>query len=215
MSPRRRGLIYSLAIVFNRVVPSWLFRIGYWRVYRLDLERLIAVANHNDVKVKKCAVEDQAALGQATRSTSQPNSAGYAIRLGAGTEIVGGAWLAGQVFPEQDLGIAVELASNQRWLFSAYVAKEHRGRGLYRQCLRRIALDLREEPEANLLCAVNPFNRLSSRAHREASEATVGSMLAIRVGRIGLVHVTNKMAASRSFVLNCRKSPISIQIKET
>jgi hypothetical protein len=134
---RKTGWRYSFAILFNRIIPKWLFRIRRYVVYQMDVDRSIAAAesqqtDSNSLTVQRCNSESQMrAIEDLTwfkREYSSGNSWAYQASLEG--KLIGGFWAASDRFDEDELGVRIELSSQQAWLFAALVSGEARGQGV-------------------------------------------------------------------------------------
>ncbi|WP_145171750.1 hypothetical protein [Rubripirellula lacrimiformis] len=186
-----RGLLYSVGIIVNRIIPEHWFRFRIFRVFELapaaerrsqGEQRSVASAS-DELSFRWCQTdEDFAAANRLTYYSSPqesiaadaPKSACLAIDW---AEPVGGVWLAQQCFDESDLGLHFQLADDQQWLFAAFVAKSHRRKGIYRKLVNHVLQD----QSLRTFASINPTNKASIAAHTPFIRRTAGTCVAVRI----------------------------------
>ena len=133
------NLKYTFAILFNRVVPLWLFRMRRYVIYEMDVDKTQAAANSskasraNDVQVSVCQTEDQIEVIEGLTWFKREYSSGrnQAFQAVIDGQVVGGVWIATELFDENELGIRLVMNERQAWLFAALVSKKNRGKGIW------------------------------------------------------------------------------------
>ena len=210
----RRGLIYSLGVIFQRLVPEWLFRMRTMVVYELAVDRLLEL-EAADVQVRQVdSAGDLALLKSLTRCTLSAEAtnrhAGYlATRDG---KALGGAWCAGDFFEEQELGICWRLQNQVAWVYSAYVLPAHRGLGVYSAILNQVARQMEQPPGTRLLLAVNPWNRASNYVHAKYAKRKIGSVIVLRFFRLGVGWSSKSIRKSQRVTCNTNARPIDLYV---
>lgn len=186
---RRTGFRYCIAIVLGRLVPAWLCRCRKFDVFALRIAAspgAEAKSPLTDLRFKQADSETEFSaaeeLTQFCRGSKQDKLT--ALCAFDGSRMVGCLWIASAVFDEPELGLRVKLEPNQAWLFSAYVARTHRGRGMYRQ-LVRLAHEACQQhnPPKQIYFSINPDNRQSMLAHQKIGAHKIGRALVIKLGR--------------------------------
>lgn len=206
----RRGVLYTFGIIFNRIIPAGLFRFRVFRVYELagmeDIE--------SDQRFHFDWCESEADLREAREATffDSPDP-----KLMDRTEVcvareqgklVGGVWRAEQWFDEDELGMRIDLSENQAWIFAAYVAKTHRGQGVYSQLLNSVLLNRNGEQH---FASINPTNKPSVAAHRKFTRSTVGTCVVVRVFRVAACWTSGSLRSSRRLSFNCSRTPLRLE----
>ena len=180
-----RGWWYSIGIIVNKIVPERLWRMRIFRVFEFRAPDSPQEHMPDDaITFRWC--ETEAELAEAARLTFyQPDesSRGHRACLALeGDEAIGGVWIGENQFDESELGLRIDLADDQVWLFAAYVAKSHRRRGIYRRLLEFV---LRSEASGErpktVYASINPTNKASIAAHRVYVADVAGTSLAVRV----------------------------------
>ena len=142
---------------------------------------------------------DLSALREATLSrlgeSESANHQGFAIR--DGDTLLGGLWVATRKFCEPDLGLRYDLGESTGWIYSVYVDKAYRKRGVYRAALATVLDQLPKLGIQNCLVAVNPWNRPSWKAHKRHSQQRLGSVFVIRLLGIGICWTNGNIRCMR------------------
>lgn len=215
---KQTGLKYSVAILFNRVVPEWLFRVRRFVVYRLETPEPnrseTDLANPTDsVSVNRCTNEAEIVavenLTYYQRSYSTGNSIAYSVKLE--DRLAAGMWAATDCFDENELGVRILLGENQTWLFAARVDKTFRRQGLYSKLLPFVMSNMAEQGFADQLVSVNPDNIGSNRIHQQRSRDTVGYVLAIRFLKTTFCWTWGDIAKEATVSWNSTSHPIGIR----
>ncbi|MEM6688904.1 MAG: hypothetical protein AAF664_05720 [Planctomycetota bacterium] len=178
---RGRGWLYTIGIIFNRIIPEAWMRFRPFVVLQLTAAQEFDTPSSDAFRVTRCVTDEQIkAVADITfvGDPSQfPNATGYLIS--DNDQILGGVWIATGEFTESELGVRLELRDYQVWLFAASIKKEARGQGVYRRLLGQV---LSEQEDKRVYCSINRFNKASLAAHRRFTEANQGSALVARVG---------------------------------
>ena len=215
---KRIGWKYSVAILFNRIVPAWLFRTRRFVVYRMANPNEIASQlpdheNKRSVSISRCNSEPEIAAVEQLTYFSRSYSTGTPIAFAARLEdqLAAGMWAATECFDENELGVRVMLAPTQTWLFAALVEKEFRRLGLYSQLLPFAMKDMSEQGFHDQLVSVNPDNLKSDRIHQRLSKETIGHVLAARILRTTFCWTWGKITKEATFSWNSTNRPIAIR----
>ncbi len=207
---RDRGLLYSVGIVINRIVPEWLFRARIARIdrvrrndtYQRKLDNLCTYRASTPEELR-CASELAVMPLDRVTSTTTARIATIA------DEPLGVLWQATESFAEPELGIVYRLEPSQAWLFAANVTKSARGRGVYGELLDQTLSD----PDHDYFVALNPTNRRTMKAHRQVSESMAGRYFAIRCMRIAFCVTTGSVRRSRTLSWSCHTEPIELSFR--
>ncbi|EMI42072.1 GNAT family N-acetyltransferase [Rhodopirellula sp. SWK7] len=219
---KSHGVLHSLEIGFNRVVPAWCFRFSVGTVYALNVEQLNRRWDESECDryaIKR--VEDSAEQDELRKITwnSVPVDTtvghyGYAItRADEPGKTIGGVWGGVRQFNEADLGFQIELEKEQALIYCAYVAKEARGEGIYKRLLPFAAHDLNSEGYRNLVVMVQPWNKASTYIHRKHATRTIGSVAVVRVFGLAMVFCTGGISKSKTCTTGLLSDPVMIQIR--
>ena len=209
---KNRGLVYTFAILFNKLVPAALFRFGIMDVYELCNEKLKPLITNENVDFVLVEAPDQREiLKSVTRNglddaSTEPHQA-FAIRDRRSEEFIGGLWVACDQFTEASLGFRFQFSESQRWVYCAYIEKEHRQRGHYSACLSFVASELSKSGSVELLVAFNPFNKASAKAHQKFSRTRIGRVYSICIFKKALCFSSggikrNKHIGTTTFVVD-------------
>ena len=210
----QQGWMYSVAILFNRVVPKWLFRCRRYVVYQLEIQPPLAadsVGNHG-FEIGWCESEEQTQAVEQLTYFKRDFSAGpaRAVQASFNGKLVGGFWAATQIFDEDELGVRVVLEPQQAWLFAALVSRDCRGRGVYSKILQFITSQLANEGFTQPLVAVNPNNKPSHRVHKKNAREFVGTVWAARFLNFSICLSGKPVEQKSWFTLNSKHHPIEI-----
>jgi GNAT superfamily N-acetyltransferase len=215
-SVMRRGVLYTIGIVINRIVPEKLFRFRVFQVFELEGQGGSRRSDDNQLTFRWCDNDDDFAAAKRLTffETKDPDAATrYAACLAelrdaqGEREIVGGVWRGLEQFDEEDLGIRIQLADQQAWIFAAFVSKDHRGSGIYRRLLEHA---IRSQEALVHFASINPYNKPSISAHRAFVKRTVGTCVAIRVFNFAFAFTKRDLRANRMFSSNAKSNPIEV-----
>ena len=219
---KQTGWLYSIAILFNRIVPERLFRMRRFVVYRMAVPEVsndhsagqpVDSTDTSSISISRSVDEaDIAAVEQMTyfqRSYTTGNSIAYAAKLDG--RLAAGMWAATTCFDENELGVRIQLNENQAWLFAALVSKEYRRRGLYSKLLHFTIADMAKQGYIDQLVSVNPDNIGSNRIHQRLSQETTGHVLAIRFLKTTCCWTWGKISKDATISWNSTTKPIEIR----
>ena len=215
-----RGLRYSFAILFNRIVPQWLFRMRRYVVYEMDVEKARAVATSSDgsraseVEISVCQTEEQIKAVEALTWFKREYSSGKSQPFQAAIdgELVAGVWIATETFDEDELGVRLMMNDRQAWLFAALVSKQSRGKGIYGKLLPFVVSETSQNFPSVLL-AVNPDNKPSNAVHKKWSQQTVGTVVAIRLLGVAVCWTFGQIRKDRTISWQAKKNPIQLTVE--
>lgn len=218
---KNHGIVHSLEIVVNRLVPAWLFRFSMGVVYELDLAKLPHSLSESAAKSYAFErVEDPRALQELRVLTwnsvpleTSHGHMGYRVyRPSAPHCPIGGLWGGVGRFNEADLGFEIRLDPDQAWMYCAYLAKEARGEGIYKHLLAFAVQDLQERGYDRPRVIVQPWNKASTYVHRKYSSRTVGSIIAIRILGLATVWSRGGITKSKTWTTALLADPVLIQV---
>lgn len=217
---RQTGLRYTFAIIFNRIVPEWLFRCRRYVVYQLN-PNMAGPAGSDSVRIAYCSKDEIPAVEKLTyvsaekcTSSDDPNDL-RPVKAEFNGELAGGLWMATRMFQEMELGVRYELAPKQAWLFGALVDKPARGKGIYSKMLSFVVPEEAAKGHTQILVAVNPDNRPSHRVHQKNSVRKIGIIRCMRLLKSSWCWASGDLEYERSFSLNSFNNPILIRFKES
>ncbi|MFK8115053.1 MAG: N-acetyltransferase family protein [Rubripirellula sp.] len=209
----QRGVFYTIGIVFNRIVPVKLFRFRIFCVYELQRS---SIENKPNPPMQLSWCESDRELEQAKglthfRTSEDLVSDRYEVCLATAegsADPIGGVWRAREQFDEEELGVRIKLDPQQAWIFAAYVAKSHRGQGVYAALLEHV---LRERDQVIHFASINPTNKPSIAAHRKFIRRTTGTCVAIRIFGICGCWTSAGLRRDRSVSFSCQAVPIEVR----
>ena len=215
------NLKFKFAILFNRIVPLWLFRMRRYVVYEMDVSKAKAAADaqetspDNNVQISACETEQQIEAVEALTWFKREYSSGKtrSFQTTVDGQLVAGVWLSSEVFDENELGVRVVLNERQTWLFAAFVSKDFRGQKIYGKLLPFVVSEAsRDFP--SVLLAVNPDNKPSNAVHQKWSQRTVGTVVAARFINVTVCWVFGQIRKDRTISWQAKKQPIELTIDE-
>jgi len=215
---RNRGFKFYFAGLFNRVVPQWLFRMRRYFVYEMDVQKLQTasqqVVGGSGVEVSACRtsaeIEAVEVLTWFRRELSSGDLRAFQATLDG--QLVGGVWIASEIFDEDELGVRLILNPQQAWLFAAYVSEQARGKKVYSKLLSFVVSEVSQDfPQVVL--AVNPDNRPSNAVHKKASRRTLGMVVAVRFLKFSVCWTRGQIRKSRTCSWQATKRPIELTLE--
>ncbi len=225
---RRNGFWYSLAILFNRLIPGWLFRYRNFVIYEMNVEEEVpsdwrALLNRelcqaastapSATRVRWCeSVSDYEAVERLTyfrRPFSAVNLTACSAEVNG--RLAGGFWAAAEQFDEQELGLRLKLGTTQAWLFAALVHKDMRRMGIHSEMLRFMVSELTTLGFNEIFVAVNPTNIGSNRIHSRHARSLAGRVWVVRFLSITCCFVRGRVQVDRWFRFNVRRNPIELR----
>ncbi len=219
-SIKKRGVLYTVGIVVNRVIPEKIFRFRVFRVFELEGHADVARRRGDEaLAFRWCENEsDMETAKRLTffRSDDAEAAARYSACLASASDhqehdqVVGGVWRGRQQFDEDDLGVRILLDEDQAWIFAAYVAKNQRGKGVYRRLLEHA---ISSDKSLVHFASINPYNKPSIAAHREFVKSTAGTCFAIRVLNVACVITTKNIRADRMFTFQAKTAPVQLSFE--
>jgi GNAT superfamily N-acetyltransferase len=219
---RQIGLLYSIGIAFNRVVPSWLFRFRIFTVYQIESKTAVAqtpVASNsykNSVQVSLAQSDaDIAAVRKVTWFQQEDMDADFhAVQARIDGQPAGGVWAAERGFDETDLGLRIELSDRQSWIFAALVDEQFRRRGVYTRLINFMTNHLEQKTGGQQFISINPTNIVSVRAHEKYVASVLGNVVAMRVLGIAFCRCSGQRLRTSSWVsIGVRSRPILIHLQ--
>lgn len=215
---KQNGWMYSIAILFNRLVPARLFRMRRFVVYRIAIEKASNAQSNgsaadSSITVHQCNTKADIEAVERMTYFQQNRASGNALAYGVNLDdqIAAGMWAATERFDENELGVRICLNENQTWLFAALVPKQFRRRGLYSRLLNFTIIDMTERGYLDQLVAVNPDNIGSNRIHQALSEETMGHVLVIRLWKTACCWTSGNISKDSTISWNAASRPIGIR----
>ncbi|MEM6978082.1 MAG: hypothetical protein AAF539_00360 [Planctomycetota bacterium] len=181
-----RGILYTLAIVFNRLVPASICRVFFVRVVELGPKHDNVIDDRVEKAISSAQRQSLAEVTLQSSSDLEVNRVGWAILGGSSDEatasekLIGGCWVAETEAFEPDMGLRWVLPDGGHWLSSARLDPSHRGHGCYGRLLDHTLNHYRGQP---VFACINPINRRSIAAHASRVRGVVGNVIAVRVFR--------------------------------
>jgi len=211
------GLVYSIGIAINRVVPSGLFRFRIFKVYQIDPETVVPTGNNSavDVTLAETDADVSAVCALTYFDPSNMDAQLQSAQARINGQLAGAAWVAQRGFDETDLGLRIELAPHQSWLFAALVDQQFRRQGVYSRVLGFMVKHLQKSVDQQFL-AINPYNVASVKAHQRYFDSVVGTVITLRVLGMAFCWCGGKRLSRSSWMsTNCKSKPILIQLDAT
>lgn len=215
---RKVGVKYSFAILFNRVVPEWLFRMRRYVVYEVGVQKLQAARQRlgegSGVEFSACQTEAETQAVEKLTWFKREFSTGdcRAFQASLDGQLVAGLWVASKAFDENELGVRLILNDQQAWVFAALVAEQVRGKGVYGQLLPYV-VDQVSQKFPRVMLAVNPDNRPSNAIHKKWASRTVGVVVAVRFLGFAACWVRGQVRKNQTFSLQAKNQPIELTLE--
>ena len=221
---KERGLLHSIEIVFNRIVPAWLFRFSTGNVFEMDPQKLAAVFDELDNTdfILTCVEQGSQARDQLRTLTwnsvpkeTSANDFGYSIADRRSPEgVLGGVWAGIENFQEADLGFQLQFADHQSWVYCAYVNQQAQGKGVYKRLLSFGCNDLIEKGYQRIYVVIQPWNKASTYVHQKYAKAKVGSITALRVLSLCAVFTSGAVKKDRTMTGAPLSNPVQLLIRD-
>jgi ribosomal protein S18 acetylase RimI-like enzyme len=221
---KRRGILHSAEIAFNRIVPAWLFRFCKGQVFELDTRKLIELIGELDNSdfVINCVEQNSVARDELRKLTwnevpieTSSNDFGYSITKAQSSEdVLGGVWAGIESFHEANLGFQLQFHKKQSWIYCAYVTKNARGQSIYRRLLSFSINDLIEKGYKQVLVVVQPWNKASTYIHQKYATRKAGKITAIRLFSFCAVFTTGLIKKDRTMTVSPAANPIQLRIED-
>lgn len=224
---RRTGLLYSLGIVINRIVPCWLFRFRQFVVYQMDETKFGDEANAQlPIKISWCVGDHEVQEVQKLTYTCAENlhHNHKAAQAKSGQQLAAALWAVKHHFTEDDLGIRYELNPNQIWLFAALVDAKFRQQGVYTKVLGFVCRrcdaafvacpDDTADGSYDLLLCVNPHNIASNKVHQKYAKANLGQAISFRLLNVAVCLCFGAhLSADSKITWDAKNQPILIRLR--
>jgi GNAT superfamily N-acetyltransferase len=207
---REKGLVYSFAIMFNRIVPARIFR--YRRFVIFQLKPAESINPHTHVKTSWCESDEDFEESGKVTYYSRSSDSEMAVRADYDGVIAGAMWATVEQFVESELGISIAMEKNQTWLYAARVDDAFRRKGVFAQILDCIRKELAQRGLTHQLVCVNPHNIGSVKAHSRCSFYTPGSVRVIRFYKTTFCLAQGDVSCDRFVSWNSDKNPIQVRI---
>jgi len=218
---RQVGLLYSIGIAINRIIPNWLFRFRIFKVYQVDPK---SVVPGSGVSGSSSGDSIEVSLAQSDTDIAEVSALTYfnpdnvdadlqSAQAKIDGQLAGGVWAAQRGFDETDLGLRIELAPDQSWIFAALVDKQFRRRGIYSRVFAFMVNHLEQTAGGQQLISINPYNIASVKAHEEYIDCVLGSVFALRVFGLAFCLCSGQRLQSSSWIsVSSKSNPILIQL---
>ena len=207
---QRNGFFYSFAILFNRIVPQRLFRFRRFVVF--ELTHVDPIADDHPVAIRWCKTDEDFQAVEAVTYCPRTDDRAEAVLAEIDGQVAGGFWVTGGAFLESELGVEIELAPSQVWLYAARVDPAFRRRGVYSRLLSAACWRKQQQGFQQLLVSVNPHNIGSHKIHLGQSTRSPGRVTAMRVWKTAVCRATGSITCDSSLSWNSDQRPVVIRI---
>lgn len=215
---RQTGVMYSIGIAINRVVPRWLFRFRIFKIYQIDPSTVAAAASGSDASAVQVSLAqtDTDIAGVSTLTYFNPDNVDadlQSVQAKIDGQLAGAVWAAGRGFDETDLGLRIELSPNQSWIFAALVDQQFRRQGVYSRVFAFMVNHLVQTGGGQQFISINPYNIASVKAHEKYFDCVLGNVFALRVLGLAICLCRGQRLQSSSWIsTNSKSKPILIQL---
>ena len=221
---KERGLLHSIEIVFNRIVPAWLFRYCTGIVFELDPQKLAEVLNGMDNSdfVLTCVEQGSQARDQLRTLTwnsvpveTSSNDFGYSIaQVSTPDDVLGGVWAGIESFQEDNLGFQLQFDDHQSWIYCVYVNQDAQGKGVYKRLLSFGTSDLIEKGYRRIYVVIQPWNKASAYIHSKYAKGKIGTITGVRVFSLCAVFSTGAVEKDRTITGSPLSKPVQLRIRD-
>jgi len=218
---RQRGVINLIEVLFNRIVPVWLFRFSVGDVFELDVDRLRRLAEPSTQDDLCFQIvhepEDREQLRQKTWNSvpieTTRNDIGFAVSpADRPQEFLGGVWGGVESFIEANLGFRLVFDADQAWIYCAYIDQSVRGKGTYQRLLAFAVGHLDSLGYHRIYVVVQPWNHASIHVHQKYSRRRVGRIMVVRIFRWTAVFRSGSLAKDRTWTTRPDTNPVLFNI---
>ncbi len=210
-----KTLLQILAVVWNRVVPSWLMRYRASRIFHFPLESVPGDptgdrSGNLRIDWAKTEPELEVAAKTAKNPLEPADRVGHrAAVVWMDGDPVAAVWIATDHFFERELGLRFALPPHAVWIYCAHVARQHRNQGIYRALLGHVLSQLATQGCTSAFAAVNPVNRDSMRSHLHFGKP-IGTVTACRLFAIACGRAKGSPRIDRHWTWNCYYRPLAV-----
>ncbi len=222
---RRRGIVYTIAIAFNRLMPVWLFRYTVIDVLEIDgdLVDLSTFGDRGSLRQmssleQRQSLRELTMVGDVDCSNEFPLGFGLSkANSGSGSEpesekLVGGLWIGEQEHYEPSFGFKYVLPEDAGWLFAAMLLKEHRGKGDYNDLLVYSIRQAKRHGKNPIFLAVSPCHKAAVNAHGKFSSRKVGRVFGFKFFNWAWLSSNGDLQTKRSWTFDCKSKPNFLEI---
>ena len=217
-----RAAAYRVGKKLIGAVPSWAFRARPMSVFEVTLaDRQAGAATRTFPHQEPidgerigwvASAEEAVALGPLAAEVNRLAWNNETCRVAAvwsQGQPTGCLWVARGAYEETDLGLRIELAADEAWLFAAAVVPSRRREGVYRRLFDFVLTDLASAGTRRALLAVTWGNHASRVAHLRFGARQIGGIAAVRVLGVA-VSLPQGAVQRRGSPLACRAVSVRI-----
>jgi GNAT superfamily N-acetyltransferase len=206
--------------IFNRIVPTWIFRFSVGDVFELDIPQLAELSKKLDLQGMSIkSVEDAEERSDLRKNTwnstllsCTENDFGYSVVDEPSKEFLGGVWVGEDYFIESDLGFEIRMRPKQAWLYCAFVSKAARGRGIYQRLLGFVGQHVADKGFEQLYVMVQPWNKASTYIHKKYSSRSIGRIIVIRIFSLSVLFRTGLLTKDRTITTQLIRNPVQVKL---
>jgi ribosomal protein S18 acetylase RimI-like enzyme len=182
--------LYRAEMLFRRVIPEGVFSFRSQSIGKMPIKPLLEQPAVESAVFQQARFDEndrqllaaQAGIEAVENRIRHNNQAWFADDTYG---LLAACWTATGEYFDLDTGTTVVLRPNEAWLFGAWVRKDARGRGIYRQLLQHVGAALSQEGVSTFLLGVDHSNRLSSRVHERLGTVWIGRCSGVRIMQSG------------------------------
>jgi RimJ/RimL family protein N-acetyltransferase len=175
-----RSFLYPLEVRIQQWIPAWMFQVRLQELYVLPLLSLPVESPASSLQLFRATqsprdlelLASQCGKNILDQRLAQKGCCYLAISAG---RLMGIVWFAFDSYRDIDTSIDFRLNGDQAWLYGAWVARDFRRNGIYRQLLQRASSDLASEGIRQFMLAIDMSNSASRRAHRRLGATRRGT----------------------------------------
>ena len=206
------GFGFVFEVVFERIVPAWMFRFCSLAVYQIDLDKLPR-DSFSPAAVNICdSAQELEQLREITGNyTQQEDTIGVLAKVDG--QAAGGLWLALDDYQDHDLGLSFFLGSGGTWIYAARTDGAYRRRGIYSHLMAASAQSRTNAGHTAPFIGVSKLNRGSHKAIQRFG-TLVGQVFIIRLGSMVWARTKGDLNQNQNLTFQCTRRPIQLSVSE-
>lgn len=209
---REAGLLYTLQLLAERLVPKFLLDIRVVYLSELDLSDALST-KHIDPEIRRAEPDELESLVEhhdVLHGMREKLGTGVQLWvLEAGGEIDAFMWLNPHVI-QPSHWVRLHLAENEIAGVFLWVSPERRGTGLGPRMNRHISYECARTGYARIVSTVDALNRNSLRADEKVGYKRIGKILVLRVFAFGGLFFRRRSRLGRW----TRERPLTLPVRD-
>ena len=206
---KNKGVLYTLEILIERIVPEWIFRFGCTAIFKVDLDRASNTPS-SVADIQTCTNDELPRLQQLTFDDSA-QSVAVAVCARVDAQMIGGFWAAHSAYRDYQMGIRFLFNDDQGWMYAGFVDKNHRRKGIYLDIIKELSSLLTERGVNHQYFAVSVVNKPSLAASRKVAQS-IGHITSVKMFGVVWAWSSGQLKQSRSVSFKALADPVEIRV---